>query len=595
MSETPPPAETEKPTVGKPARGLPRWKKWLFRLLAVGLAALFFVCVEVGLRLGGVGRDLSLVVEVPGNPGELKYQLNEFIDEAYFRRSPLGGPETRRFDLPRPSNCLRIVVIGGSTVQGFPWPSELSFPRHLEVILSKQLPGRKVEVLNAGITSINSFSIADLVREAAAAEPQLIIVYTGHNEFYGPGGVASTASGFSSLSYSFRTRLQRLRITQLFANALVKKSDGDLMEVLPRELQIPFDSPLVETAKAHYRANLAAMTRHAHDAGIPLLLTTVASNLRHQSPIRAAFPDSLERSVVEKWTQFFHAGEHLSANREWEAALAQFEQARELYAEHAILAYRTAQCLEGLERWKPAAEKFAEARDLDLCRFRAPESFRKVVGEVAEQAGEWVHFLDVAEKLGEKSAPYAPGDELFLEHVHFTLDGHWEVARHLAQSVVRDVLKSEWKPKLVPTEEQRDALLGATIEDRLTALTVALEVLGRTPMDGAFDVRLHREAIINQMKELFEQLSPAEQEVFSSLTIIEMAENLLKTLAPAYRKAGLNERSLELAEALVVRRPWSPEAWDLLAAEHQAAGRKEEQAAAKERADRLREVVEAIE
>jgi ABC-type uncharacterized transport system substrate-binding protein len=72
------------------------------------------------------------------------------------------------------------VVIGGSTVLGFPYPPELAFPRHLELVLKSQQPNREIEVLNAGITAVNSVAEADVLEQALKCDPDVIVVYTGH-------------------------------------------------------------------------------------------------------------------------------------------------------------------------------------------------------------------------------------------------------------------------------------------------------------------------------------------------------------------------------------------------------------------------------
>ncbi len=76
-------------------------------------------------------------------------------------------------------------MAGASSIEGFPWATSLTIPRQIEIILSRQLSGHNVEVLNAGIVGITSFCVSDLVRQALECQPDAIVVYTGHNEFYG--------------------------------------------------------------------------------------------------------------------------------------------------------------------------------------------------------------------------------------------------------------------------------------------------------------------------------------------------------------------------------------------------------------------------
>ena len=113
---------------------------------------------------------------------------------AYFDQRQLAGPDPRPFQLPPPDETFRIVFVGASTVEGFPYYTELAFPRQVELLLQQQLPNRRIEVLNAAIVGINSFALADFVPRALRCEPDLVVLYAGHNEFYGPGGVGSTAT-----------------------------------------------------------------------------------------------------------------------------------------------------------------------------------------------------------------------------------------------------------------------------------------------------------------------------------------------------------------------------------------------------------------
>src|SRR5262245_7334522 len=124
------------------ARSSPSGRKWLFRSSAVVIGLLPFVVLEAALRLIGYGYDNRLVIPAPLPAAPNRHILNPATDRAYFGRADLPGPEPRPFPLPKPADGFRIVVVGGSTVTGFPYPIELSFPRHLQVILQEQNPGR---------------------------------------------------------------------------------------------------------------------------------------------------------------------------------------------------------------------------------------------------------------------------------------------------------------------------------------------------------------------------------------------------------------------------------------------------------------------
>ncbi|HID23426.1 MAG TPA: SGNH/GDSL hydrolase family protein, partial [Planctomycetaceae bacterium] len=303
-----------------------RAKLWTFRVAAILLAFLSLAGVELLLRVFGLGPDVSLVIPVPGSPRRAKYQLNELVDLPYLGSLPLRGPEERRFDLPKPEKTYRILVLGASTVAGFPYPFALSFPRHLEVILQAQDKGRRIEVLNAGITAINSFALADMLPQGLLADPDLIIVHAGHNEFYGPGGAGSSARGLSPSLFPWIVRIKKLRTSQLILRLLAgSEEDRELLELLPETLEIPWRGQTVRAVEAHFRANLERMVRTATRAGVPILLTTVACNLRDQGPIHPLPPKGLTETQMERWTSLVQRGEQRFQEGQWQSAQALFE------------------------------------------------------------------------------------------------------------------------------------------------------------------------------------------------------------------------------------------------------------------------------
>ena len=276
------------------------------------------------------------------------YRLNPHADRAYFGPMDVLGPEPRPFLLPKPKGLYRILVVGGSTVAGFPYPFELAMPRQLEVVLQQQSPDRQFEVLNAGITAINTHSEVDVVRQGLACEPDLIIVHSGHNEFYGPGGEASTASGFAPRLYPLLQILRRQRLFQLGESCVYRPPKRHLLETLPADIAIPLDGPVFARARESYEAHLREMVALATQARIPILLTTVPSNLRDQSPMHSLSRPHLTEQQQREQAERQKAAAHHFSYGEFDEALAVLKTARQFDPTSAILAYREAQCLEML-------------------------------------------------------------------------------------------------------------------------------------------------------------------------------------------------------------------------------------------------------
>lgn len=532
-------------------------------MFALVLPFLALAAVEGACVLFGIGKDLSLIIEVPGQPQSLACQINADADRVYFGQHELAGPEPRRFDLPRPAGTYRILVVGGSTVAGFPYPAGLAFPRQMEVLLNQQETGHRFEVLNAGITAINSFSVADIVKQASACQPDLIIVHTGHNEFYGPGGAGSTATVAPPSLYPLAVQARKTRLYQLLAKSIRRDAPAQkhLQESLPLSVELPLNGTHFRSAEDHYRSNLNRIIEATRRAGIPVLLTTVASNLRDHSPVSFLVPDELDGRRLEEWTAEFNEGRQLASEQQWSEAITKLEVARKLSENSSLLHYRIGQCLSALGRHEEARAAFKNARDYDGCRFRAPGSFGVILKDVAHRhSGPDVFSLDVEEALAVATGTEVAGSNLFLEHVHYNLLGHRLLSRILGRFVMTEILHAVWHADRVPADDDWDAALGLFQEDRVSGQSYALQVLDVFPMTKTFDVSVHRANAISRIKNEYGMLSPDAQELFADLSLNDMAARLAEVLGDHFRGIGDVSQEFVYRRADVIRRPWDMDA-----------------------------------
>ena len=86
-----------------------------------------------------------------------------------------------RFDARKAKGVYRIVCLGGSTTAGWPFHTA-SYPKLLSLMLKDVLPGREVEVINAGVEGSDSASDVRLVEQVLDFAPDLLLVYEGRNE-----------------------------------------------------------------------------------------------------------------------------------------------------------------------------------------------------------------------------------------------------------------------------------------------------------------------------------------------------------------------------------------------------------------------------
>jgi hypothetical protein len=284
-SPAPPPAPPASPA-----------RRRLFVAVTLLLPWLLLALVELGLRLGGYGGRPPLFVPYAEQPGWM--MTNPEFARRYFRGAFVPTPHVDFFRAEKAPGAFRVVFQGESSAAGFPYGHGGAPSRLLEQQLQAAFPGREVEAVNAAFTAINSYAMLDQADDVLAARPDAVLIYAGHNEYYGALGAASTRAlgGRRPLVRAYLA-LQRLRTAQLLGGALGKalgtdaaaRADGadaprSVMQLMAGDQQVPLGSALYRRGLEQFRANLAALLARYRAAGVPVFVGTVASNERDQPP-----------------------------------------------------------------------------------------------------------------------------------------------------------------------------------------------------------------------------------------------------------------------------------------------------------------------
>jgi len=371
------------------------------------LPVLILGVIELTLRLASPQGGLPLFVDAQVVQG--RYLVaNSLVGARWFSgvdNPPSPAPEM--FSERKPERAFRVFVLGESATAGFPYPRNVMFSRLLRDVLRDVLPGDSVEVVNLGIAATNSFAMLDMAKEIAAQHPDAVLIYAGHNEYYGALGVGSRVSvpGGTAAARLY-LRLLRLRVVLGLRNAIVAlekrgrpSKDGlepaSLMEVLARDQQIPLGSARYTEGTHQFEANLESISRLFKKSGTRVFIGSVASNLRDQSPFAA------------------------TANYAPGGANSVYEDARSALARADTVT---------------ALRLFTRARDLDVVRFRAPSEFNQIIRSVCARTG--ATYVPVAEAFHASSPGGIPGSNLFLEHVHPTRAGQELIGRVFYRSLL---------------------------------------------------------------------------------------------------------------------------------------------------------------
>jgi lysophospholipase L1-like esterase len=87
----------------------------------------------------------------------------------------------KEISMPKSPDTYRIFVLGGSVAQGF--GVEVPFSKLIEDKLNQASLNKRCEVINGGVGAAGSHRVFEVLKRACTYDPDLIIVYLGHNEF----------------------------------------------------------------------------------------------------------------------------------------------------------------------------------------------------------------------------------------------------------------------------------------------------------------------------------------------------------------------------------------------------------------------------
>ena len=417
-------------------------------LLGLGTLALaegVFVMFDWGRPAHGddpfVGFSAVHPLFVP-NEEESRYEVAP-SRRAFFR------PES--FDIEKGAREYRIFCLGGSTVQGRPFAIETSFTTWLELNLEQADPGPKWEVVNCGGVSYASYRLVPILAEVLRHEPDLIVLYTGHNEFledreYGhirrlPG----FAAGPGELIMRTRTyallREGYLRLRGPSArgapppNGPVLAAEVDAVLDYQGGLEkYHRDEKRRRDVLDHFRYNVARMVAMSQRAGVPMLLINPVCSLRDCPPFKAQHRDGLTAEELRRWDALCGEAARRLGTSPFRA-LGLLRRAAAIDDQHAGLHYLRARCLDALRRVREAREAFLRAKELDVCPLRILEPMHEALLEIARRSD--TPLVDVRKLIEQHSRDGIPGGYLLVDHVHPSVAGHRLIADALTDELIR--------------------------------------------------------------------------------------------------------------------------------------------------------------
>lgn len=323
------------------------------------------------------------------------------------------------FLMPKPKGMFRIFVLGGSVVLPFSEPGT-KLAEFLEILL----PERTFEVISLGMGAYDSRRVAMLFPEVLGFEPDLLIVLSGNNEYYGQIIRRPRL-------YLWRHRFRSFWLFRMMDDAYRRAAPGNTGKTdLSAELLIP-----------NYESNLRRMSGLAREAQVPLLFSTIPTNLRDSTPQDPYIFPIDDEVFFSGWTSW--------AAGNCEEGGASFQDYLSRHPKNQFGLFYYAKCLERLGRREEASQYYAQAASLDVPGDRSSPVRNKSVRKVSREGGDMLADLEMT--FSKASPAGIPGREMFKDSCHFFPE-YYPLASH---AIIRSIFASETKDNPVIAEPAR--------------------------------------------------------------------------------------------------------------------------------------------
>ena len=418
-------------------------RRWLFRCWIVIVIPLLIIgAAESLLRLTHYGHPTTFLIRKQVR-GQAMLIDNPWFGLRFFPPALSRSPNPVSIPAEKPAGVYRIFLFGESAAMGDPRPA-YGMGRYLEALLRTRYPGMQFEVVCVAMTAINSHAVLPIARECAHYQGDLWVVYMGNNEFAGPFGANTVFGPQAPPAFAVQAilALQKSRLGQwlvektreLHFSTDTPKSWGGLKMFLDH--QLPPQDQRRERVYANFQRNLAALLAAAERAHVPVVLSSVACNLKDCAPFGSYEPEALKSSKLDEWKKACADGATNATQGNFPAAVSSLKKAAELNPTSANVQFQLGLCFLAVTNHAAAGESFVRARDLDTLPFRTDTRLNEIIAaEAAKSAARRVSYVDASQALAAATPNGIAGTESFHEHVHLNCEGNYRLAVAFAEQV----------------------------------------------------------------------------------------------------------------------------------------------------------------
>ncbi len=338
--------------------------------------------------------------------------------------------------LPPPGE-LHVAFVGESTMAGFPY-RKFGIPKVVGWQLEQMYPNQKVVLDDLSAVGLNLRTALQRLN-TLTVRPQLLLLYSGHNEFFYDVEELATDldtpwerfDRFFEWSPLFRALDQRISrhigVQDLEAQGARTLVDRPIASQEAREKRL-----------ARFGGQLEQLAQWCEDKEIASVWFDPAGSEADYAPNRSCLDHTATDAERQEIESIEHDGRALQEAGRWKEADARYQAAVDRYPEFAEVHFQLAECQmhEGLST--AAKPHYFTALELDGLPVRMTARWRQKVREVANRHA--IPLVTTTEVL----RPHTPSGILdrsvFLDYVHPNLHAYYYLGMSAAERIRRDRL-----------------------------------------------------------------------------------------------------------------------------------------------------------
>lgn len=405
-------------------------KKVVFTIISVLLWLFVLLIVEWVLGLTKVGIPKEPFTHPKGS-GSIYIEEFDYPRKYFSIAQKQTNPRNKTlFEDKKDRNILRGIIIGESTPQGCPFESGHAFGGYLRELLQIENTNIKIEIINSAYSAMSSYYVRDTAPKMLKYSPDFIVIYSGHNEYYGAVAQLSGGNHWSRLLY---LKIKEIKIFQLLFDLFnpTKNLDADknLMQIQFAEKIVKPDRENEMKVVSDYLDNIETILKKYYSRNIPVILIEPVCNLLDMPPF-AGYQDERYFEFISNYDNSINSRDRTEIMKYQKITMTNAKM-----MSNANIVYLNARAKRQLNGTVDL-DDYILAKDLDMVPFRARSSLLNGISDFVNKSKEKypnLYYVPLMKLMKEKVGPDAFGNRYFIDHVHFNQEGHLFLAEQIAK------------------------------------------------------------------------------------------------------------------------------------------------------------------